>query len=312
MKTPLFVSMFALAGAFVAPRAAVGQDQFIIDVTHCTLGTQEIFNAVGEGNDPASIVNLNREQACAAGDREQYVAKVRGQKVLMAMEEGKMSVDYGNPDDPRFTMYDPVKNIHATWTGKELEALMNQMMGGAQAAAGQRGAMADAILRARAAMGGGGEQEVEGLYDVNSLIDCDEEAFGAHQGEVGFDHGNPNPMQKNWKLIACVSNKHPNALRTFRAMQEATNQFESMGGEKEPIDQKEDELAEKGLPIDVRRLTQSGGFTAGLNYDLNFFRLEEASVSASDVNAAQGTEVPLQEYLASKMSHPDMMGRPGR
>ncbi len=89
-------------------------------------------------------------------------------------------------------------------------------------------------------------------------------------------------------------------------MQEATNQFASMGEEKEPIDEKEDELAEKGLPIDVRKLTQSGGFTVGLDYVLNFFRLEEASVSASDVSAEEGTKVTLQQFMASMMRGPGM------
>ena len=304
MKTRLLIPAIGLASALAAPRVADGQDQFIIYVTNCTLGTQQVFNAVGDGGDPASIVNFTRERACAAGESEQYVVKVRGQKALMTMEQGKMSVDYGNPENPTFTMYNPRNNTHATWTATELKELMNQMMGGARSGAGGIGALADAMAQARAAMGEGAEEEVEGLYTVNSLTDCDDQAYGAHQGKVGLDGG--NPMQRNWILRGCVTNEHPDALRTFRAMQEATDQFASMAQEKEPIDEKEDELADRGLPIDVRKLTQSGGFTAGLNYVLNFFRLEEASVSASDVSAEEGTKVTLQQFMAS------MMGGSGR
>ena len=305
MRTGLLIPTIGLASALAAPRAAAGQDQFILYVTECTLGTQQIFNAVGEGADPASIVNFTRERACAAGDSEHNVVKVRGQKALMTMEQGKMSVDFGNPENPTFTMYNAGNNTHATWTAKELEELMNQMMGGARGGGGgARGALADAMRQARAAMGGGEEQKVEGLYAVSSLTDCDGQAYGAHQGEVGLDGG--NPMQKNWILRGCVTNRHPNALRTFRAMQKATSQFANMGQEKDPIDQKEDELADKGLPIDVRKLTQGGGFTAGLNYVLDFFRLEEASVSASDVNAEEGTKVTLQQFMTSMMGGPGM------
>ncbi len=162
MKTRLLIPAIGLASALAAPRAAVGQDQFIIYVTNCTLGTQQVFNAVGDGGDPASIVNLTRERACAAGDTEQYIIKVRGQKALMTMEQGKMSVDYGNPENPTFTMHNPRNNTHATWTATELEELMNQMMGGApRGGGGGRDALADAMQLARAAMGGGAEEEVE-------------------------------------------------------------------------------------------------------------------------------------------------------
>jgi len=304
MKTGLLIPAIGLASALAAPRAVVAQDQFILYVTNCTLGTQQIFDAVGDDADPASIVNFTRERVCAAGDNEQYVVKVRGQKALMTMEEGKMSVDYGSPEDPTFTMYNPRNNTHATWTAKEFEELVNQMMGGAGGGGGGGSAVADAIEQARAAMGGGEEQEVEGLYAVNSLTDCDDQAYGAHQGTVGFDEG--NPMQRNWILRGCVTNKYPNALRTFRAMQEATDQFAGMGQETEPIDEKEDELADKGLPIDVRKLTQSGGFTAGLDYEVSFFRLEETSVSASDVSAEEGTKVTLQQFMTSMMGGPGM------
>ena len=248
MKTRLLIPAIGLASALAAPRAALGQEgQFIIYFTNCKLGTAEIFNAVGDGGDPESIVNFSRERACAAGEKEEYVAKVRGQKVLMMVEQGKMSVDYANPENPTFAMYNARNNTHATWTGEELKALINEMMGGAQASAGAGNAMADAMAQARAAMGAQAGGEVEGLYSVNSLTDCDDQAYGAHQGKVGFDGG--NPMQQNWILRACVTNKHPDALRTFRAMQNATNQFASMGQEKKPIDEKEDELAEKGLPM---------------------------------------------------------------
>lgn len=286
----LIISSIAGASIALANATSTSAQEFSgkVEITTHTLGMQELLNVVGEN--VASIMDLPIAAiAAAAGvETETYSAKIRGPVVYAAMDEGDMIVNY---ETGRFTMYDPANDVHATWTGDELRETMAAMMGGGPQG---RPDMAAALAQMRSAMGVT-EEEPEGPYSLNTEDDCGE-WWGGRMGTVSLEG---NPMQPAWVFHACVTQDFPDAWRSFKAMTDASNQFDPMDTE-DAQDKMENAILERGLPTVTKRLEKGGGMTPSIEFEVTVFRVTPGPVAADEVTP-KGREVTLEEFLRLRM-----------
>ena len=289
MKHRRIVSSIAFATLALATPAASSAQQFTgtVDIVTHTLGMRELLNLVGENVTSIMDIPIDAVRAAVGVRTETYVAKVRGTVVYVVMDEGEMRVDY---ETGQFAMYDPANDVHAKWTGEELKEMIASMMGGAAGSAD----MAAAMAAMQGAMGVT-EGEPEGPYSLNREDDCGA-WWAGHMGTVDFEE---NPMQPGWILHTCLTQDHPDAWQSYRAMTDAASQMNPMAAE-DAEDRMERALAEHGLPTVTKLLTKAGGMSPSLEFEVTVLSVTPGTVSAEEVEP-KGREVTLQEFMALQM-----------
>ncbi|MCZ6915663.1 MAG: hypothetical protein O7I93_02700 [Gemmatimonadetes bacterium] len=259
-----------------------------VDIVTHTLGMQELLELVGENVTTVMDLPVDAIRTAPGVRTEAYLAKVRGSVVYIVTDEGDVRVDY---ETGRFAMYDPANDVHATWTADELEEWMASMMGGG---AGAGADMASTMALMRGAMGVT-EEEPEGPYPLDREDDCGT-WWAGKMGTVDFEG---NPMQPGWILHMCVTQDHPDAWQSYKAMTDASSQLNPMNSE-DAEDRMESAILEHGMPTITKLLKKGGDMSPSLEFAVTVVKVTPGPVSAEEVEP-KGREVTLQEFMDLRM-----------